>query len=231
MRTALWQAQCLRASEHGRLALTAAAVQGSAWILQSCGNRVGCDCTRQSAFVLFWALVVSALHCTLREGNELIVIHSSRRDSDSPDARPFLISESLVRADRSRTVFMFLHVVRAADVRYSGVGGRFACIKHQFANWTAETIFHLAKHLLTGKSKLANLKKKIRACGALHHNTTNNIYVRFVAHPSLPTRSSHFCRCPLCMGTRGWATKQTGANSSRELYSMQILFMDVVISM
>ena len=35
---------------------------------------------------------------------------------------------------------------------------RAVCL-HQFANWTAETIFHLAKHLLTGRGKLANLKK------------------------------------------------------------------------
>ena len=71
----------------------------------------------------------------------------------------------------------------------SGVGGRFACIKHQFANWTAETIFYLAKHLLAGKSKLANLRKpgkKIRACGALHHNTTNNSHA-----PLAPSHQQH----------------------------------------
>ena len=119
-RTASWQssqslaqAQCLRASEPWQACSDRCA--GLCMDSAECGNRVGCNCRRQSAFVLVWALVVSALHCTRREGN----CYSSRHDSDSPDSRPFSISEALGRADRSRTVFIFLHVVRAADVLYS----------------------------------------------------------------------------------------------------------------
>ena len=84
------------------------------------------------------------LRCIVRDAKGIVTALVATATA-RPDARSFLISESLVRADRSRTVFIFLHVVRAADVLY----------------------FHEPLHLLRyakRNASLHNIRCKVQSC-------------------------------------------------------------------